>query len=477
MSRAGPARQGRAEHRHVVVIGGGLAGLTAALRCRDAGAAVTLLEARPRLGGATCSFRRGELTVDNGQHAFLRCYTSYRGLLGRLSVAADVDLQDRFDVPVLTPGSAPVRLRRRALPAPAHLLPALLGHRLLRPGERLRAMRTAQALRRLDPDDPGLDERSFGDWLRAHRETRRGIDTLWGLLTVAALNAEPDQASLALAARVFRTGLLDTADGADIGLPDRPLGELHGDAAHRALTRAGATVRMQSKVTGLRHLEGGHLEGGHLGEGRAGGGWEVLTGESGESLDADAVVLAVPHREAAALLPDLPGAGSWAQLSATPIVNVHVVYDRPVTTLRFAAVVGSPVQWVFDRTAVAGARHGQYLAVSLSAADRYLAGRTEDLRAEFLPALRSLFPAAGVAQVTDFFVTREPRATFRQAPATRRLRPAPDTGLPGLVLAGAWTDTGWPDTMEGAVRSGEAAADLVDRHRRSRCTHTVEATA
>ncbi len=472
MSRARPARQGQAGgHGQVVVIGGGLAGITAALRCRDDGAAVTLLEARPRLGGATCSFRRGELTVDNGQHVFLRCYTAYRRLLNRLGVAGDVDLQDRFDVPVLTPGAPPVRLRRRALPAPAHLLPALLGHRLLRPAERLRVMATAQALRRLDPDDPALDECSFGDWLRARHETRRGIDALWGLLTVAALNAEPDQASLALAARVFRTGLLDTADGADIGLPDRPLGELHGDAAHRALDRAGATVRLRSKVTGLHRLEG------RLEEGRGGGGWRVETGDGDEPLETDAVVLALPHREAAALLPALPGAASWAQLSAAPIVNVHVVYDRPVTPLRFAAVVGSPVQWVFDRTAVAGARHGQYLAVSLSAADRYLTGRTEDLRAEFLPALRSLFPAAAAAQVTDFFVTRESRATFRQAPGTRRLRPAPGTELPGLVLAGAWTDTGWPDTMEGAVRSGEIAADLVDRHRQSRCTYTVEATA
>lgn len=447
----------------VVVVGGGLAGLSAALRCQDTGLAVTLLETRPRLGGATCSFRRGELAVDNGQHAFLRCYSAYLGLLRRLGVAGGVSVQDRFGVPVLTPGEPPVLLRRRELPAPAHLLPALLGYRLLGVGERLRAVRTAQALRRLDPDDAALDEYSFGDWLRAHRESRRGIEALWGLLTVAALNAEVDQASLVLAARVFRTGLLDTPDGADIGLPDRPLGELHGDAAHRALTAAGATVRLRTKVTGLRRVERG---------------WQVSTsGTDGESvLDTDAVVVAVPHREAAALLQalPLPGVSSWAQLSAAPIVNVHVIYDRPVTELRFAAVVDSPVQWVFDRSAVAGAARGQYLAVSLSAADRYLTSRTEELRSTFLPALRSLFPAAARARVTDFFVTREPRATFRQAPGTRRVRPASATALPGLVLAGAWTDTGWPDTMEGAVRSGETAANLVDRHRQSRCPHAVE---
>jgi len=441
----------------VVVVGGGLAGLSAALRCQDAGFAVTLLEARPRLGGATCSFRRGELTVDNGQHAFLRCYSAYLALLRRLGAAGDASLQDRFSIPVLTPGQRPVLLRRVGLPAPAHLLPAVFGHRLLTISGRFRAMRTAQALRRLDPDDPALDGHSFGDWLRARRESRRSVDALWGLLTMAALNAEVDQASLALAVRVFRTGLLDTADGADIGLLNRPLGELHGDAAYHALTNAGATIRLRSKATGLRRVEHG---------------WHVLTGSAGGSgdtervLDADAVVVAVPHREAAALLRGLPlpGMSSWAQLSATAIVNVHVVYDRPVTGLRFAAVVDSPVQWVFDHSTVAGVRRGQYLAVSLSAAGRYLTSRTEELRSVFLPALWSLFPAAARAEVTDFFVTREPRATFRQAPGTRRFRPASATALPGLVLAGAWTDTGWPDTMEGAVRSGETAADLVERH-------------
>lgn len=449
----------------VLVIGGGLAGLTVALRCTDAGHAVTLLEARPRLGGATSSFSRGDLTIDTGQHAVLRCYSSYLRLLHRLGVAGGLDVQRRFEVPVLRPGAAPVWLRRTGLPAPAHLLPALARHRMLGITERVRAAATARALQQLDPDDPALDERSFGDWLRARREPRRSIEGLWGLLTVAALNAEVDEASLALAVRVFRTGLLDSCDGGDIGLPNRPLGELHGDAAQRALTAAGATVRLRCKATRLRRIDN-----------PTGTGWQVSTPD--DVLDADAVVVAVPHQGAAELLAPLPvpGVDSWARLSASPIVNVHVVYDRPVTALPFAAVVGSPVQWVFDRSAVSGLRHGQYLAVSLSAADCYLGRRTEQLRSEFLPALQALFPAAAHAEVTDFFVTREPRATFRQAPGTGRLRPAPATGLPGLVLAGAWTGTGWPDTMEGAVRSGEAAADLVDSEQQQ-SRHSVEVTA
>ena len=152
------------------------------------------------------------------------------------------------------------------------------------------------------------------------------------------------------------------------------------------------------------------------------------------------------------------GADRWNDLSSSPIVNVHVVYDRRVTRLPFAAAVDSPVQWVFDKTRTSGLKTGQYLAISLSAADGYVEVPTARLREQFLPALEELFPAARDARVTDFFVTRERRATFRQAPGCGALRPGAATSLPGLVLAGAWTDTGWPDTMEGAVRSGRTAA-------------------
>ena len=139
-------------------------------------------------------------------------------------------------------------------------------------------------------------------------------------------------------------------------------------------------------------------------------------------------------------------------------MNVHVVYDRQVMDAPFVAGVGSPVQWVFDRTSPSGLENGQYLAVSLSGADREIEERSEDLRERFLPALAALFPRARPARVERFFVTREHTATFRQGPGTRSMRPGPVTGVPGLYLAGSWTDTGWPATMEGAVRSGLAAA-------------------
>jgi len=177
-------------------------------------------------------------------------------------------------------------------------------------------------------------------------------------------------------------------------------------------------------------------------------------------------VLAVPHEKAAPLMP--PGAlpagtvAGWAGLGASPIVNVHVIYDRPVLRLPFAAGIDSPVQWVFDRTQISGLHLSspgqQYLAISLSAADDYVDTPAAELREQFVPALAELIPAAREAQIAEFFVTRERRATFRQEPGTAALRPRAGTQRPGLVLAGAWTQTGWPDTMEGAVRSGLAAA-------------------
>jgi uncharacterized protein with NAD-binding domain and iron-sulfur cluster len=180
----------------------------------------------------------------------------------------------------------------------------------------------------------------------------------------------------------------------------------------------------------------------------------------GGDLSVDALILAVPHDQAAGLLP----AGAISEpkallgLGSSPIVDVHVVYDRGVTTLPFAAGLNTPVQWMFDRTESSGLDRGQYLVISVSGAEREIDARSEDLQRVFLPALEALFPAAREARVVRFFVTRERTATFKQSPGSGSLRPGPNTAIATIFLAGAWTRTGWPATMEGAVRSGLAAA-------------------
>jgi squalene-associated FAD-dependent desaturase len=442
----------------VAVIGGGLAGITASIALAETGAEVTLLEARPRLGGATCSFSRDGLTVDTGQHIFLGCCSAYRGLLDKLGMTGHAPMQDRFDVTVLAPGTAgqprKARLRRTALPGPLHMLPGLGRYPFLSLKERASVSRPALAMRFVDPSKPAVDQQRFGDWLAARGQTERTRRALWDLFSVSALNIAGDDASLALAAVVVKTGLLGKNNAADIGVPALPLGELHGDAGATLLGKLGAKVSLGAKVTAIEPAENG-------------GGFTVKLAD--DELAVDAVVLAVPHEKAAPLMP--PGAlpeqtvAAWSGLGASPIVNVHVIYDRPVMDLPFVAAIDSPVQWVFDRTQISGisaSKHGrpghQYLAISLSAADEYADTPVAQLQEQFVPALAELFPAARDAKVAEFFVTRERRATFRQAPGSGALRPKAATRHPGLVLAGAWTDTGWPDTMEGAVRSGLTAA-------------------
>ncbi|WP_031481085.1 hydroxysqualene dehydroxylase HpnE [Streptomyces bicolor] len=438
-----PGRSGTA-----VVVGGGLAGITAALALADAGVRVTLIEGRPRLGGLAFSFQRGELTVDNGQHVYLRCCTAYRWFLDRIEGTSLAPLQDRLDVPVLDlarpEGRRLGRLRRDALPVPLHLGRSLATYPHLSLAERAKVGRAALALQGLDLADPTLDTQDFGSWLTTHGQSARAIEALWDLVGVATLNAVAGDASLGLAAMVFKTGLLSDPGAADIGWARVPLGELHDRLARKALDSAGVRIEVRTRVTSISTDENGR--------------WSVQV--PGETLQADAVVLAVAQREAYDLLPEgaLDAPEQLLEIGTAPILNVHVVYDRKVLSRPFFAALGTPVQWVFDRTEASGLRDGQYLALSQSAAQDEIDEPVAELRERYLPELERLLPRARGAQVRDFFVTRERTATFAPTPGVGRLRPGARTKAPGLYLAGAWTATGWPATMESAVRSGVSAA-------------------
>ncbi|WP_116998675.1 hydroxysqualene dehydroxylase HpnE [Desertimonas flava] len=431
----------------VVVVGGGLAGLSAAVALSDAGVHVTLLEKAPRLGGATWSFRRDGRSYDNGQHVFMRCCTEYLAFLDRIGSSQHVTLQERMTVPVHRPGGPNATLRRVGLPSPLHLAPSLSTYRHLSLTERLGAVRASLALKRLDLDDPSLDEQAFGDWLATHGVAASALPALWDIVIRATINLPSSEASLLLATKVFKTGLLDRNDGADIGWSNVPLQQLHGDAARRVLEDAGAEVRVSAKVAAIESGPDG----------------PVVVLDDG-TIAADAVVVAVPHDAVAGLLPSgsFPGQDDVATLGRSPIVNVHLHYDRKVIDQPFLAGVDSPVQFVFDRTdstfaGDAPAGH-QAVAISLSSAEEYLPLSRDQLVERFTAEMARLVPAARSATVVSSMVTREVAATFRGTPGSAHLRPGPTTSIPGVALAGAWTDTGWPATMEGAVRSGNVAA-------------------
>jgi squalene-associated FAD-dependent desaturase len=459
--------------RHVVVIGGGLAGLAAALECADRGARVTLLERRNRLGGLTWSFRHSGHWVDNGQHVFLRCCLEYLSFLDRIGAGSEVELPDRLDIPVvapaLRPGGVPRlgRLRRSDLPAPLHLLGSLLRFPHLSVGDRLGLGRAVLALRRLDLRDPALDTETFGSWLARHGQSPAAVASLWDLITVPTVNLPAAEASLAMAAKVFKTGLLNDTRAADIGWSRVPLGQLHGERAGAALTQAGVDVRLGVQVQAVQPEDQER-------QAAPPARFAVATPEG--PIAADSVIVAVPHEVAGRLLPagSVPHQDRLDELGASGIVDVHLVFDRPVTRWPLLAGLDSPVQWVFDRTASSGLMSEpdapqyvgpqyvgpQYVAVSVSAADDLLGRHPDQLVPWITGELARLLPEAGGARLVDSLVTKERQATFRARPGTAPLRPGARTTRAGLAVAGAWTDTGWPATMEGAVRSGRTAAGV-----------------
>ncbi len=473
--------------QRVIVLGGGLAGITAALDCAEAGAQVTLIEVRPRLGGAAYSFEREGLLLDNGQHVFLRCCTAYRGLLARLGSEQCVMLQPRLEIPVLRPRCRGVMLRRNGLPAPLHLAGTLLCYSHLTWAQRLSAARAALALGRLDLSNASG---TLGEWLEAHGQGPACVAALWDLIALPTLNLPAAEGSLALGAFVLQTGLLRHNDAGDIGFHIRPLSETLGDPAIRVLREAGVDVRLGVRAEAVERSEAGKRLGVEVTEVErvvpeldapyASAGHRVFRNREctlrvragGENLEADAVVCALPHERASALLEPLMGeeASRWSALGASPIVNVHIVYDRRVCGLQFAAGVGTPVQYVFDRSEASGltlkgtpsgmqaGSDGQYFAISLSGATKEMELSSEHLRERYVEAMEELFPRARGAVVRSVYVSREHAATFAARPDTESLRPGPQTSVAGLVMAGAWTDTGWPATLEGAVLSGHAAA-------------------
>jgi squalene-associated FAD-dependent desaturase len=441
------------ERPHVAIIGGGVAGICAALACASSGARTTLLEVRPRLGGAAYSIEREGLILDNGQHVFLRRCDAYRALLRRLGSEHLVEMQDRLEIPVLRAGSAPTVLRRSSLPAPAHLARAMLTFAPLAPRKRISAAAAVRALAGVDPNDRRNDEVAFGEWLAARGQSEESVAALWDLVVLPTLNLRSAEASLALAAFVFQEGLLHSTSAGDIGFHRGSLSAIIGDPALVTLRDAGVEVRLRWRVEHVgQHADGMQVEG--------------SSGGRLERLRCDAAIVALPHQRAAELLPDELEALArrLRRIGVSPIVNLHVLYDRRVCELPFAAALHSAVQYLFDRTEAGGAPPGhQYLAVSLSGADEEMGMSVSELRGRYLPALAALLPAARRAAVKRFLVTREHAATFRAAPGVAALRPPPATGLRGLALAGAYTDTGWPATLEGAARSGNAAAETVLR--------------
>jgi squalene-associated FAD-dependent desaturase len=395
----------------VAVVGGGLAGLAAALELVDAGHAVTVHEARPTLGGAvqTLPERAGdpEPPPDNGQHIALGCFTEYLRFLERVG-EGDSFLRMRLGLPVVGEDG------RVATIVPS--LPALLryGHLPLR--DRLRIPLVTARCRNAQAR-PG---ETFGQLLRRLGASDAAVDRFWNVFIRPALNLPADEVDAEAGLFTVRTALLGPRANSDVILPTRPLGWMHGDAAGRVL---GDRVRLDQRV------------------------------ESLDELDADAIVVAVPPRESARLLGE-PG----PVLEDSPIVSVHLWFDRQLLEQPLAGLLDSDAHWVFDRGALTGSRpeRGQYLTVVSSGVPELLEVRGRELVDRIAAQLTGRL---GEAELLWSRVSREPYATVALRPGARR--PGVETARPNVARAGAWTDTGWPATMESAIRSGRRAAQHI----------------
>ncbi len=453
----------------VGIIGAGLAGLSAGVELADRGHDVELLERRPWAGGATYSFRDDETgdEVDNGQHVFMECTTAYIAFLERIGTLELTRRQHRLHVPVFDEDGRRSDLRAANLPLGLHLAPTLLRYRHLTWRQKAQIARAFLALRLLRPAArAGLDDLTFEEWLRERGQSPATIREFWDFLVIPTLNCRADQASARQALFVIEEGFQRNPTAAAIGIAAVGLSKLHVEPAVRAIEARGGRMTTRAPVERI-DVEDGRVSSVQL--------------RGGERRSFDAYVSALSPWRLLPLLPrDVRGAGAFRALASfepASILNVHLWFDRPVADFAFAAFVRSELQWVFNHSRAGGEDEvrGQHLVVSISAPGELFALGKEELRARLLPQLHRALPASNDAVLEHYAVVKEPEATFVPAPGLQR--PGPRTMLANLYLAGAYTDTGWPATMESAVRSGLAAAEAVDEVSRRRLTPRSRASS
>jgi squalene-associated FAD-dependent desaturase len=396
----------------VAVVGGGLAGLAAALELVDAGHAVTVLEARPTLGGAVQTLperdRDPEPPPDNGQHIALGCFTEYLRFLERIGEGGSY-IRVRLGLPVVGEDG------RFAAIAPS--LPALLRYTHLPRRDRIRIPVVTARCRNARPEAG----ETFGALLRRLGASDAAIERFWDVFIRPALNLPADEVDAEAGLFTVRTALLGPRSNSDLILPAKPLGWMHGDAAGRAL---GDRVQLERRVVTL------------------------------DEVDADAIVLAVPPRESARLLGE-----PEPSLEDSPIVSVHLWFDQPILDVPLAALLGTDAHWVFDRGRLLGHAPravGQYLTVVSSGVPELLEVRGRELVERIATQVTERL---GEAELLWSRVSREPYATVALRPGV--VRPGVETSRPNVARAGTWTDTGWPATMESAIRSGRVAAQHI----------------
>jgi len=429
------------ENPSVAVIGGGLAGLATAVALGSAGRPVTVFESRPFLGGRATSYPLNTAdeagpTIDNCQHVLLRCCTNLLDFYRRLGVADRIHFYRDFYW--IEPGGRTSVMRRGLLPAPLHFTESFAKLRFLSLRDKMSVASGLLSVKYEYGKRTDLDRITMLDWLREKGQTPALIDRFWRQVLVSAINEELDRMAAIHGLQVFYLGFLAKADGYEMGVPAVPLGELYSEKAWSRYEDV--RFRFRAPVQQVR-IENGSVSG-----------IEV----NGERVVADAYVLAVPFERVAALAPGIEL--DLSSFTHSPITGIHLWFDRPVTDLPHATLLDRTIQWMFNK------HEGRHIQLVVSAS-RSL---TDMPRAEVielaLNELKEFFPKAAEAQLERAHVVKEVRATFSAGPGIEEKRPVSRTTIPNLFLAGDWTRSGWPATMEGSVRSGYLAAEAVQEY-------------
>jgi squalene-associated FAD-dependent desaturase len=429
----------------VVIIGGGLAGLAAATALAPHGFAVTILESRGRLGGRAGSFvdpASGQL-VDACQHVSMGCCTQFAHFCRTIGISHL--LQPQPQLYFMTGDGKVSTFRADFLPAPLHLARSFLHAHFLSVDDKLRIGWGLASLRRT----PVNEDPPFLDWLQKHNQTPSTVRFFWSVVLTSALNESPDRIGLRYARKVFVDAFLSSRRGFEVELPRVPLGKLYGTELERWLEDHGVEVRLNCGIKAI-----------HLFHSRI----SSLETRTGEPLTASRYISTVPFDRLLDLLPpdaveDHAVFRNLKRLETSPITSVHLWYDRPILDLPHVVLVDCLSQWLFNRGPVN--EHEHYVQVVVSAARQFRSLGHEEVQRRIVGELGELFPKAPAASLLRARVITEHGATFSAVPGVDQWRPGQATPIGNLFLAGDWTATGWPATMEGAVRSGYLAAGVI----------------
>jgi squalene-associated FAD-dependent desaturase len=433
----------------VAVVGGGLAGLAAGCALASAGMKVTLFERRPYLGGRASSYQHpgtGEV-IDNCQHVLLGCCTNLIDFYQRTGVAGSIRWFERMTF--LEPGGRASEIGPSSLPAPLHTTPAFLRASCLEVADKVAIARAMMALAPTTPRDTG---ESFLGWLNRHGQTVRAIERFWKPVLVSALNEEVDRVSVPYAAQVMRESFLKSAEAGRMGVPTVPLTDLYSAAGNYIRERQG-DVQFRTSAESFR-AELSHVT--------------LVVGEKEETFDY--AVFALPFDSLERILPDSsasqPLREALARFETSPITGIHLWFDRVISDLDHAVLLDRTIQWMFHKSKLQNRNsngHGSYVELVVSASKTLVDKSKQEIVDLAVSELREFFPAARDANLLKSTVIKEVHATYSPRPGIEADRPRPETVWPRVFLAGDWTATGWPATMEGAVRSGYLAAQSLAR--------------